>query len=98
MSAYGASNMKLKDAKQQDGSNTERHADVASSFLMPWLRQRDPDILTPGETSAILEHLTPQNQILVLLAATTGLHISELRGLQWKDVDRAFAGSLPEPK
>jgi integrase len=65
---------------------------------MPWLRQRNPDILTPGETSAILEHLTPQNQIWCFWLATTGLYISELRGLQWKDVDEAFAGSLPEPK
>ncbi len=50
-------------------------------------RQREPDILTAEEICAILKLLSPFDRTLVFLAAATGLRFSELRGLQWQDVD-----------
>jgi integrase len=50
-------------------------------------REREPDILTAEEIRSIMKHLSPFNRVLVLLAASTGLRFSELRGLQWQDVD-----------
>ena len=50
-------------------------------------RRKDPDVLTPEEIRRIGEHLGPRERLLVLLASTTGLRISELRGLQWRDVN-----------
>ena len=50
-------------------------------------RQKDPDVLSPEEIRAILEYLSPQHQLLVMVAASTGLRFSEIRGLQWGDVD-----------
>jgi integrase len=50
-------------------------------------REREPDVLTAVEVRSILERLSPFNRTLVLLAASTGLRFSELRGLQWQDVD-----------
>lgn len=56
-------------------------------------RERNPDVLTAEEISSIIKRLSPFNQTLVFLAASTGLRFSELRGLQWQDVDLA-AGVL----
>ena len=50
-------------------------------------RRKTPDVLTPEEIRQIVEHLRPRERLLVILAATTGLRISELRGLQWGDVN-----------
>ena len=50
-------------------------------------RQREPDVLTAEEIRSILERLSAFNRTLVFLAASTGLRFSELRGLQWQDVD-----------
>jgi integrase len=44
------------------------------------------DIPTPEEIRAIIEHLTGRWR-LFLTAIFTGLRVSELRGLRWKDVD-----------
>jgi len=43
-------------------------------------------ILTPGQAYSILLHLREPERTLTLLAAGTGLRISECLGLQWQDV------------
>jgi integrase len=53
-------------------------------------RVRTPDVLTAQEIAAILERLKPRERAIVFIAASTGFRASELRGLQWGDVD--FAG------
>ena len=50
-------------------------------------RRRDPEILTAEEISSIVRRLSSFDRTLVFLAAATGLRFSELRGLQWQDVD-----------
>jgi integrase len=51
------------------------------------LRQRDPDVLTAAEIRSILKRLSFVHQTMVFLAASTGLRVSEIRGLQWQDLD-----------
>ena len=48
-------------------------------------------ILTPEQAHAILLHLREPERTLTLLAAGTGLRISECLGLQWQDVSFADA-------
>ncbi len=50
-------------------------------------RQRDPDVLTAEEVRLILKRLSFVHQTMVFLAASTGLRVSEIRGLQWQDLD-----------
>lgn len=50
-------------------------------------RLRTPDVLTAQEIAAILERLPSRERAIVFLAASTGFRASELRGLQWQDVD-----------
>lgn len=50
-------------------------------------RRQEPDVLTAKEICSILEHLSSLARTIVFLAASTGLRFSELRGLQWQDVD-----------
>jgi integrase len=50
-------------------------------------RRKDPDVLTAQEMKAILEKLIPSHRAMILVASTVGLRVSELRGLQWQDVD-----------
>jgi integrase len=50
-------------------------------------RKRDPDVLTLTEMIAILDRIEPQAiRVMVLVAATTALRRSEIRGLKWSDV------------
>jgi integrase len=44
-------------------------------------------ILTPGQAYSVLLHLKEPERTLTLLAAGTGLRISECLGLQWQDVN-----------
>lgn len=46
-------------------------------------------ILTPGQAYSVLFHLKEPVRTLTLLAAGTGLRISECLGLQWQDVSFA---------
>ena len=50
-------------------------------------RTRVPVILEIGQMGALLSKLGPLERTAVLLAASTGLRISELLALKWKDVD-----------
>lgn len=50
-------------------------------------RQKEPDVLTASEIRSILDRLMPFARCMVFLAASTGLRFSEIRGLQWGDVD-----------
>lgn len=50
-------------------------------------RQKDPDVLTADEIRSILKGLSFVHQTMVFLAASTGLRVSEIRGLQWQDLD-----------
>ena len=50
-------------------------------------RKRDPDVLTLLEMVAILDRIEPQAiRVMVIVAATTALRKSEIRGLKWSDV------------
>jgi integrase len=50
-------------------------------------RQKDPEILSPEELRALIAHLPSPFNVMILLAATTGLRRSELLALQWQDID-----------
>jgi integrase len=51
-------------------------------------RLRTPDKLSLAEMQAIIEALPNQiHRVAILIAASTGLRRSEIRGLQWQDVD-----------
>jgi integrase len=50
-------------------------------------REKEPDVLTAQEIGLILKRLPFRYRIF--LAASTGLRFSEIRGLQWQDVDMA---------
>jgi len=53
-------------------------------------RQTAPDVLLPSEINRLLQGLRNRERTLVVLAAGTGLRMSELFGLKWRDID--FAG------
>ena len=50
-------------------------------------RQKEPEILSPDEIRSLISKLDSPFQLMVLVAATTGVRRSELFGLQWKDID-----------
>lgn len=50
-------------------------------------RERIPDVLELGELQLLLTKLDTRERTLVLLAAGTGLRVSELLGIRWADVD-----------
>jgi integrase len=50
-------------------------------------RQKIPEVLAVDEIRRLLQALGPRERTLVLMAAGTGLRMSELFGLKWKDVD-----------
>ena len=53
-------------------------------------RRTVPEVLLPSEINLLVHSLRNRERTLVLLAAGTGLRMSELFGLKWQDVD--FAG------
>ena len=51
------------------------------------VRQRDPDVLTVEEFTAMLGYIEPPAiRVMVLTAAASALRRSELRGLRWEDL------------
>jgi integrase len=50
-------------------------------------RRRTPDVLTTDELKALLLELTGVYRVMVFVAATTGLRVSELLALRWQDCD-----------
>src|SRR5258708_35929787 len=50
-------------------------------------RRRVPDVLSIAEVQLLLNALGPRERTLVLLDVGTGLRMSELFALKWKDVD-----------
>ncbi len=50
-------------------------------------RERVPDVLELRELQLLLTKLDTRERTLVLLAAATGLRVSELLGIRWADVD-----------
>jgi integrase len=50
-------------------------------------RQRTPDVLTADELNALLGELAGVYWVMVYVAATTGLRVSELLALRWQDCD-----------
>lgn len=49
-------------------------------------REKVPDVLTGEEIGALLAELRDPYRVAVLLAACTGLRVSELLGLKWEDI------------
>jgi integrase len=59
-----------------------------SSVRQSAVRERDPDTLTIKEMAATISTIGPQAiRVMVMVAATTAIRRSELRGLRWADVD-----------
>ena len=54
-------------------------------------RRTIPEVLSVHEVKQLLEALGPRERTLVLMAVGTGLRMSELFGLKWKDIN--FVGS-----
>jgi integrase len=53
-------------------------------------RRREPDTLSLPEIRAILDRIEPQAiKVMVVVAASSGLRRSEIRGLKWMDCDLA---------
>lgn len=50
-------------------------------------RQRTPEVLTADELNALLAELGGVYWVMVYVAATTGLRVSELLALRWQDCD-----------
>lgn len=50
-------------------------------------RKTDPDILSPEEIRILIAELELPFNLMVLIAATTGVRRSELLALQWQDID-----------
>jgi integrase len=50
-------------------------------------RLREPDVLTPDEFQALLLEFSLREQVMVMLAGSTGLRRSEMFALRWSDVD-----------
>lgn len=50
-------------------------------------RERLPVVLDVQEISALLAELQHPHKAIVLVAAATGLRVSELLGLKWQDID-----------
>jgi len=50
-------------------------------------RVTEPDILDSEEIQLLLAELPEPVRTMVLVAATTGLRVSEILGLQWQDID-----------
>ena len=50
-------------------------------------RRKIPVLLSASEVQQLLDALAPRERTLVLLDVGTGLRMSELFGLKWKDVD-----------
>jgi integrase len=50
-------------------------------------RLRTPDVLDVDEIKALLSELEDPFRTMVFLAATTGLRVSELLGLKWRDIN-----------
>jgi integrase len=74
-------------------SHTIRHElysrlNPISSVRQSAVRERDPDTLTIKEMEATISTIGPQAiQVMVMVAATTAIRRSELRGLRWADVE-----------
>jgi integrase len=50
-------------------------------------RQSTPDVLTAEELRALLNELDGPYYVMALMAAVTGLRVSELLALKWSDID-----------
>lgn len=50
-------------------------------------RQIEPDILEPQEIQSLLAGLQGPCRTMVMVAAFTGMRVSEILGLQWRDID-----------
>ncbi len=50
-------------------------------------RRRTPEVLTADELNALLAELAGIYRVMVYVAATTGLRVSELLALRWQDCD-----------
>jgi integrase len=56
-------------------------------------RVSEPDILTLAEIRSIIDAIEPPAiKLMVIVAATTALRRSEVRGLKWGDLDITDAG------
>jgi integrase len=88
-----ATKAKLRNQMSCFFSHAIRHEIWSGANPIAMVRQsgkrlRTPDKLTLAEMQAIIEALPSQiHRVAILIAASTGLRRSEIRGLQWQDVD-----------
>lgn len=54
-------------------------------------RQTEPEILEPEEIQLLITELPEPVRTMALMAAVTGLRVSEILGLKWQDVDLVSA-------
>ena len=90
-SASPATKTKIRNLMSALFSHAMRYGWISrnpiSSVRTSSKRQREPQVLTPGEFQALLKELPEREHLMVLLAGSTGLRRGELMGLRWSDVD-----------
>jgi site-specific recombinase XerD len=57
--------------------------------MLKVVRRRTAHVFTREEIQRLLEAADERTRILLLIASATGMRISEIRHLQWQDIDRA---------
>lgn len=55
--------------------------------VKPVYTEEEPNLLTPEQLGALLEHMNPESLDMLYLLAFTGMRWCEVAGLKWDDID-----------